>query len=494
MRGAMRSFQHLPAAGALALTMTACAALPPNDAGFSDVAAQVEARTGAEPVWGRDAEGRAEIARAREALLSERLDLDGAVALALVNSPRLQAEMETLGVARAEFLSAALPPNPFIEIRRTEATDALGVEASLPLLDLIFWPWRARSGEAGFEAAKAQAAATLADAAAEVRLAYADHVAARQRLGLYEQAEQAGRASEAAARALYEAGNIARVEYDMQRQFAAQMIAERMRAESRIGPSRERLTALLGLSEADAERLETLSRLPGPSADGLEADAAAERAARDSLQIDAAEAELRALAARRGISNVEALIGEVEALAEFEREDGDWTETYGVGFALPLDLGLTGRARTSAELRASAGRLAQARIDALADARAAAQTLESTRALAAFQQQVGLPVSADVFEGVTRDYNAMQTGVLELLRARRDRVEAGEAYVEAVADYWRARAELERHVRFADVAQDRPPSLPEAMPEPGAPLETDADRAQDADTDHSQHQHEGHSR
>jgi cobalt-zinc-cadmium efflux system outer membrane protein len=41
-------------------------------------------------------------------------------------------------------------------------------------------------------------------------------------------------------------------------------------------------------------------------------------------------------------------------------------------------------------------------------------------------------------------YNAMHVGIFELLRTKQDEVRAGVEYVDALRDYWVARAKLER--------------------------------------------------
>ncbi len=478
----------------IAVTLSACASVP-SDGGFAEVGERVQARTGASPAWARTEAERAEVAEALDTLLASRVGMDDAVAMAFLSSPALQARLDELGIARAAFLSAALPPNPMIDISRAAAGDSLEIGVAAPLLDLLFWPQRARSGQAAFETAKAQAAADLADAAAQVRVAYVEHVAARQALDLYQQAESAGEAARLAAEAIYAAGNIARVDLDRQRQFAAQMTAERMRAEAEVAPSREHLIAVLGLSQEQAERLQTLTRLPAPPESAVDAELAGETALRDSLQVAAAEAGLRQIAVMRGLRNIEALLGDVDVGVDFEREDGRWSETYGVGFVLPLDLGAAGRARATAELSQAYQTLQQIRLDSLADSRSAAQRAEAARELALFHRDVSLPLSADVFDGVVRDFNAMQVGMFELLQSRRDRVDAGRDYVESVAAYWLARAELERHIRVDDLTAAQAGAA--AAAEPGhdhhqsGQHEPEADDAA-GDHQHGDHQHEGH--
>lgn len=445
-----KSLPHrILAPGLLALATSACANVP-ADGGFSGISEVVSARTGAAPVWPRTDAGRAEAIAAADEILAGRVGMDEAVALAFLSSPRLQAELEELGIARAELVAALLPPNPFVEVTRPARGNLLELEVSASLLDLLFWPQRARAGRAGMEAVQARATARLADAAAQVRIAFVDHVVARQALDLYRQAEAAGEAAQLAAEALFDAGNIAQVDYDRQRQFAAQMTAERMKAEAEIGPTREHLVGVLGLTAERAEKLQLAPRLPSPGEAPLDSERLVRAAMADSLQLAAAEADLRQLAVGRGVRNVEALLGDLEFGAGFER-DGSWSdESYSLGFSLPVDLGITGRQRVASELRQAMQTLQQTRLDSLADLRSAAQRAESARALALFHRDVSLPVSAEVFDGVVRDFNAMQIGMFELLQARRERVDAGRDYLEAVAAYWRSRADLERHVRVSE--------------------------------------------
>lgn len=481
------------APGLLVLAVSACAGVP-GDAGFSGISDVVEARTGAAPVWNRTEAARAESAAAAQKILENRVGMDEAVALAFLNSPQIQAGLEDLGIARADFITAILPPNPMLDASRPAEGNALEIGVSLSLLDFLFWPQRARSGKAGMEAAQARAAASLADAAANVRTAYVEHIAARQALDLYKQAESAGEAARLAAEAIFEAGNIARVDYNRQRQFAAQMTAERMQAEARIGPTWEHLVAVLGLTEDDARKLNLSPRLPSPSPLTLDTDRLVSTALKDSLQIAAAESEVKQVAARRGIRNIEALIGELELGASFER-DGDWSETYSLGLSLPVDLGISGRQRVASEMRQAMQTLQQARLDALADIRSAAQSTESARELALFHRDVSLPVSAEVFDGVMRDFNAMQIGMFELLQSRRDRVDAGRDYLDAVTEYWLSRAELERHVRVSDMELVQTSALPEATPEGAGEHAHPPAPPQDQQTadDQSDHQnHEGH--
>ena len=53
-----------------------------------------------------------------------------------------------------------------------------------------------------------------------------------------------------------------------------------------------------------------------------------------------------------------------------------------------------------------------------------------------------LPLQERIVNEAQLQYNAMQLGPVQLLRAREQQIEMGAAYVEALRDYWLARTEL----------------------------------------------------
>ena len=87
-----------------------------------------------------------------------------------------------------------------------------------------------------------------------------------------------------------------------------------------------------------------------------------------------------------------------------------------------------------------------------------------------------IPRLRRVYDLTRRQFNAMESTVHDLLLARTTELTAREAYVEAVRDYWVARADLEQAVggRVAG-ATTRPATRPVEGP---APVE--------------QHEHQGH--
>lgn len=96
-------------------------------------------------------------------------------------------------------------------------------------------------------------------------------------------------------------------------------------------------------------------------------------------------------------------------------------------------------------------RQSEARFRALAvkvrsEVRRARNHMLSARARVEYYRKVLLPLRGTIVEQTQLEYNAMLVGVFQLLQAKQAEIEAGRGYIEALRDYWIARAELEHAV------------------------------------------------
>src|SRR5712691_9848402 len=100
----------------ITLLLAGCATVP-RDGGLADVQREVRLRTN------QNIEAHANAATADDdrvpTLLTGELDADKAVAVALINNPRVQVALADLGLARADLLEASTIRNPILggEIR-----------------------------------------------------------------------------------------------------------------------------------------------------------------------------------------------------------------------------------------------------------------------------------------------------------------------------------------------------------------------------------------
>lgn len=432
---------------ASALAVTACTTVP-RDGGYTSVAADTTALFGAAPAWPRSAAAEVETQRIVDDLLSRELTPESATRIALLNSPRVRAAMEGLGIARAEFLVATRPPNPIVSALALDRHGQPGppdlqFSVALPILDLLLLPQRSRVGQAAFEVARANAASAVVEGVVKTRSGLADYIALRQIADFHAQAADAARVGQATAQAIYDAGNTPKVELDREKLFAAETAAEAMRAQAAVQPARESLNALLGLSGARADGWTSAIRLPPLPTAAMESSTFEAQAVAFSFGLKLADARLRAAAARRGIANIESVLQNLEPQYQYNRDDDTLKRGGGLSLTLPIfGFGHAERLRASSELRQAIQERRAVEVEVRARARSIAARTEAARQLAVFRRQTVLPLSNDVYAGTLLDSNAGQIGLFQLLQAKRDNLRAGREYIEALRDYWSARTDL----------------------------------------------------
>jgi len=391
------------------------------------------------------------------ALLAKPLDADAAVRVAFANSPRLQAALAELGVAGGAIATArGLGPLDIdVTYRSGGGEHELEVTAVQDLLGLVAG---ARRGAAHAELAAAQARATAIALrlAARVEIAFHDLVAAQQELELRQTAFDAADAAATLRERQFAAGNTSVLAQARERDAREQARIAVARAEADVEMRREALNALLGLT-GEQTRWTAPGRLPEPPAsppalDALESaavaasvDLSAARASADAAANHVADARLRTVVSGLGLGVSYDAIGDAHQLGPALR----------IGLPL-LDWNSGERARANAEARRAAHELTAVAIELRAAARAA-----RIGALAAFQEarhvkDVILPLRQQILDETLKHYNAMDADPFALVAARRDLVDAGHQYVEALRRYANAMTRvhaLERGVAL-DAADD----------------------------------------
>jgi len=134
--------------------------------------------------------------------------------------------------------------------------------------------------------------------------------------------------------------------------------------------------------------------------------------------------------------------------AAAQRElDGAWSLGPALDIPIPLfDQRQALLASAAARARGNQERYAALAVGIRAQVRRAWSGLEAARARAEYFEKVVLPLHARIVEETQRKYNGMFIGVFQLLQAKRDQVDAGRRYVEALSGYWVSRVDLERAV------------------------------------------------
>jgi outer membrane protein, heavy metal efflux system len=434
----------------LALILAA-GCVPSRTSVFDPVDREIERRVGVSAAWHENADPRAPAAVA--SLLQKPLDRDSVVRIALATNRRLQAQYDQLGIAASDIAAATVlaPLEVDLEAKMSRGGDVHEVEVDVTqdILDLIQLSQRRGVARAGLDAARARAVAATVELVARAERAYLDIVAAQQELELRQTAFDAAAASADIAERQFAAGNIAEVALIRERDQREQARIDLGRAQVEAEARREPLNDVLGLSGAETKwTIETrLAELPAemPALDAIERNAIA-----SSLDIAALRAEAEAAAGRLGIARLRSWLPELGVGIAADHKDGEWDAGPAISIGIPLFNQQQGpRARANAELRRSRNEAIATGVEVRARAREVRQRVLGAYAEARHLRDVVLPQRQRLVNETLRQYNAMNASTFELLSSRRDLVDAGRQYIDAMRRFWRASADARALARGA---------------------------------------------
>jgi cobalt-zinc-cadmium efflux system outer membrane protein len=430
----------------LLLLVTGCATFDQR-AGFSDVSTVVEARSGKRVVWYRGSELDTHVDQDVRALLHDTLTVDGAVQVALLNNRTLQALYAELGVAQADLVQAGLLRNPVFDgavrfLLSGGGPAKVDLSVALDFLDIFYLPLRKRVAAARFEAAKLQVAGAVLDFAATVQGAFYRHQANEQRLELLQTITQALAASFEVAQRLHTAGNITDLDLARERAVFEEAKVQLRAAESAGRQSREQLNTLMGLwGQQTTWQIDR--RLPDLSAQALPFADLERPALQQSLALARARQRIIVAGEQVGVTRATALIPEASLGAEAEREDGIWNVGPTVHFPIPLfDQGQARVGRAVTELRRAQQEYYALGVQIRATVRAVYERLQGAQDRALYYRDILLPLRERIVNEAQLQYNAMQLGVIDLLRTREQQIQAAVAYIDTLLDYWLARTDV----------------------------------------------------
>ena len=447
-----------PAPWALAALLAAGCASVPRDAGVGELQKKVE-ETGTRLAWTPDQPIEPPSDEQLQPLLEGELTAGRAVEIALAHNRGLLATLEDLGLARADLIAARTVRNPVFdgEVRFPgDPSNPLELGITQTLIDLVQLPRRRALGEAAFEAARLRVTAAVLGFGARVRSHYYTLQAAQQSLAQQRTITAAAEAAAELARRQHQAGNISDLDLENEQALYERAKLDLARAELDELQSRERLLADLGALEALPLALPAQQLPPAGEPERSQEDVEAALPARLDLALAQAELEAarRALPLARSSAYDELGLG-----VSYERE-GDGEETTGPSVEIPIplfDRGLAGRARAAAALRQAEQRLHARTAAARSEARAARERLLEARARADYLRTVVVPRRQRIMNLTQLEYNAMQRGVYDLIRARQGLSDALREQVLAVRDYWLARTGLD--AALTGVRMDEPAAM-----------------------------------
>jgi cobalt-zinc-cadmium efflux system outer membrane protein len=439
----MKFTNTTPIALAAAL-LTSCVSVP-RDAGTSDVQQAIAQRGGPTIAW--SAQPPTADHERVAAMLEDELTADEAVAIAMLNSPRLQVTLAEVGIARADLIEASTISNPILEAEiRYPAEPFRPFEVSLAqtLIDLIQLPRRRALGRAVFDAAQMRVSSEVLRFAGDVRAAYYELLAATRHLALSRITHDSAQTAAELAIKQHAAENISDLDLENEQALYEQAKLDLARTGQRVVLAREALLRVMGLRNTNGE-WRVPESFPALPASELEQQQLEQLATAQRLDLVIARRELEI--AQRGVPMARlAMLEETIVDIHYEREP-DGAHTVGPGIEIPIPIFNTGRAartRAEAEFLRARHALAALESESASQLRAARATLAEARARVEYYRDVIVPRRTRIVELTKLEHNAMLAGAFQLLQARQNEVQAHRDLIDAQREYWTARTDLDR--------------------------------------------------
>jgi cobalt-zinc-cadmium efflux system outer membrane protein len=433
----------------LAVLVYGCASTSATPA-FRDTAALVQARTGRQVVWNQaSADDDAVAARVRE-LVSRELTVEGALQIALVNNKALQATYENLTIAQADLVQAGLLQNPVFSAGVAfpvagSAQTGFGLSVSQDFLSVFLLAARKKVAAAQLRATERRVGDAILRTANEVEVAFYTVAAAQQIASMRRTILEMGDAGLDLAQRQHRAGNISDLDLANEQGLYEQVRTDLARSDAEVVAAREVLTRLLGLWGPDAafRIVEKLPELPAgdPPLDHLESWALSRR-----LDLGAAHEEAQAVSYALATAKNYRWLGATSVGAGVDRAPEGFTVAGpNVGVELPLfDQKRAAIARLEGQLRAALARETALAVGVRSEVRAARSRVVSTRLLVERYAQVVVPLRQRIVGLTLERYDSMLVGTYQLLQAKQSELTAHRELIEALRDYWLARADLEQ--------------------------------------------------
>jgi len=426
--------------------LSGCAALP-SDRGIGDVRGLVTDRSG-QVLPAPDADTKKLVAD----LLAMPLTADSVVQVALINNPRIRVEYARLGLAAAEIYNAGRLSNPRFSadvLFSNEAGTANQVTFGLAqsFTDLLLLSASSRFAKGQFERAKQEAGAAIMDLSADVEVAHYELIGARQVAAMRGTVAKAAQVSAELAQRFFDAGNINALELVQEQSAASQARLSTLQAEAAVVGARNALNRLMGLRANDG-RWETSNQLPLPLAEEDNFDTLLQLARQSRLDLAAKRAEVELLADSLGVNRRTRYIGSIEVGVETERET-DRSRISGPNLSIELPIFNRGAgkvARAVALVDQAEAELQSLALEVGNDVQLAHAQVLAARALTEQFRSALIPQREAVVRYTQEEVNYMFKGQFELLLAKQQEYDAYQGYLEALRDYWIARADLARTV------------------------------------------------
>ena len=419
---------------------------------FQGVQKSVQERTGKTVCWEEDQKSREQALQEVRRILRKPLTIDATVQIALLNNRSLQATFEEIGLSAADLLEAVTIPNPKLDLTvkfpdQPPSGTYIEYSAAIDFLSILMIPLKKRVAKDQLQSAALRVADETLELISDVKSAFYSLEASQQLLQRYKLIVDANAASLDLAQRQFEAGNISDLALTQQQTTYSHSRLDVAMTEAEIRRNREKLNRLLGLWGPDIEWQITSDLTEVPKAEfstqGLERLAISQR-----LDLQSNYLKVASQAKNLGLTKSFRLLGALDFGVERERETDGQIRT-GPTFIIELPVFNQGQARIArgeAALRQALDKFEALAIEVRSQIRELQDEMMSKREIARFYYDELVPDQRRILKESLINYNAMDIGNFELFTAKAEEARTEREYLEAVRDYWIARAELERAV------------------------------------------------
>lgn len=392
--------------------------------------------------------GMGEVHEVVQCLIGRELSADGAIQIALLNNPNVQAVFEELGIAKADWIESGLLTNPIFSIEsRFPPIGGLYTNIeyliTTSLLDVFLIPLRTRLAQTEYEQVRLRVAHEILNLAFDVRQTYYELVTEKKRVGYLQNIRELADILNGISSQQCAVANINILEYQQTQAHLLEAEIALAKAQNEVIRLKEKMNRLLGLCQDVC--LLIPDRMPDIDYCGFDLCALESIALEERLDLQVARWEVTRLYQKLGLKqwwNFTGLQGGVAG----ERELSG-INALGVGFAgaLPIfNYGQADRMRLCALARQATDRLAEMEVEVLSQVREAHKLLmNSVRIIQDYQLHL-LPIQDAIVHSSESLYNVMGLGIDELLENKRQEVMAVQNYTEMLKMYLVARVELDR--------------------------------------------------
>ena len=442
----MRTRSSAPSLAVLAaFALSACAGFS-ADGGFAGVESAAKDRLGKDVKWAKTDADRDALEKRVTELLAKPLSADDAVQIALLNNKGLQAAFAELGITEAELVQAGRLPNPGFSFGRLTRGNEVEIERGIHfnLARLLAMPLISEVDGRRFARVQSEATQQMLSLATQTRKAWIAAVAAGETVGYMKQVRQAAEAGAELGRRMAQAGNWNKITQAREQSFYADAALNLARAERAQLAARERLTRLMGLW-AMQTAFTLPARLPDLPAAAQELPGVEQTALAQRLDVQAARLGAEQTAKSLGLTRTTRFINVLElGLVHNNSNEKPIQRGYELRFELPLfDWSGARVARAEAIYMQAVNRAAEAAVNARSEVREAYLGYRSSHDMARHYRDEIVPLKKRISEENVLRYNGMLIGVFELLADARSQIAGVNGYIEALRDFWLARADLD---------------------------------------------------